>query len=602
MCRRETECRRIRGRNGKKRIGDRKIKCGIEARAGICYTKGKQAREEKTDVRRMKRKGKEIIRGLWQKRYGLLLLFFAVLLFFTLTGYPNISEAGVSTSQEIRVGLKNKFSGKQSITIYNTSLELGYCDGREYRRETEIFCEKGVTVTPETTAYYVIDGIFDLSQAEALAERLTKAGAIAYAGMRSFGKTSIYLPVAENGAGEAEALRQCKQAAQMCNVTVMNTVKKSEYLLRITAGDRVLFADGADGYYPQFGASQKNEDGIYAVDMGERSYRGRIEIGRYGGRASLTAVNVVPLEEYLYGVVPCEMPASWHTEALKAQAVCARSYALIKAGYHAETDIKRGYRMVDTVQSQVYGGITYEHPRSTAALDATKGETLCYENRTVTGYYCSGSGGHTENVEDVWGFSIPYLQGVPDIYETNPSKKPWSVTLSSDELKRLMRSEGKDVGTIKKVMEEVVTSSGRVYSLRIIGSLGSVGLATDALRNVLELASTKFRVFGADSVPDRVTVQGVSGTKETTIHECYVISGNGQVQSLDGLTEQYVVLSADNMTSFPRYAPEEGEYLFAGMGHGHGVGMSQSGAYGMAEAGFDYREILEHYFTGISVR
>ncbi len=550
----------------------------------------------------MKRKAKETIRRGRQKRYGLLLLFFAVLLFLNLTGHPKISEAGVSTSQEIRVGLKNKFSGKQSITLYNTSLELGYCDGREFFRETEMNSENGVTVTPETTAYYRIDGTFTLSQAEALAERLTKAGAKAYTVMVSSGKAEIYLPVSENGSGEAEALRNCKQAAQTCNVTVTDTVKKSEYLLRITAGERVLFADGADGYYPQFAATRKDEDGLYAVDMGERSYRGRIEIGRYGGRSSLTAVNVVPLEAYLYGVVPCEMPASWHTESLKAQAVCARSYALIKAGYRAETDIKRGYRMVDTVQSQVYGGTAYEHPRSTAAVDATKGETLCYENRTVTGYYCSGSGGHTENVEDVWGFSIPYLQGVPDIYETNPSKKPWSVTLSSEELKRLMRSEGKDVGSIKKVMEEVVTSSGRVYSLRIIGSLGSVGLATDALRNVLELASTKFRVFGADSVPDRVTIQGVSATREAAIHECSVISGNGTVQNADGLTEQYVVLSADNMTSFPRYAPKAGEYLFAGMGHGHGVGMSQSGAYGMAEAGFDYKEILEHYFTGISVR
>jgi len=235
-------------------------------------------------------------------------------------------------------------------------------------------------------------------------------------------------------------------------------------------------------------------------------------------------------------------------------------------------------------------------------VNATKGETLCYENRTVTGYYFAASGGHTESVEDVWGFAVPYLQGVPDIYETDPSKKPWSVTLSGDELKRLLRSEEKAVGSIKKVMQEVVTTSGRVYSLRVIGSLGSVGLATDALRNVLELASTKFRVFGADSVPDTVTVQGTLGTRETTIHDCYVISGDGTIQSAEGLTEQYVVLGADNMTSYPRYAPEESEYLFAGMGHGHGVGMSQSGACGMAEEGFNYTEILEHYFTGISVR
>lgn len=535
---------------------------------------------------------------------GKILLFLFALLFFAVL-HPEgemQTEARVSTVEEIRVGLKSKFSGKQSITIKNKRTELGYCDGREYHCETILVSDEGITVTTEKGKFFSVDGIYTLKQAESLAERLKTADASAYAVTVAEGEALVYLPVAENGASVSAAETVCKEAVKACGVEVSETAQESAYLIRIKAGERVLFADGSGGNYPQFAASEKNEDGIYAMDMGTGSYRGRIEIGRYGGKSSLTAVNVVPLEEYLYGVVPCEMPASWHTEALKAQAVCARSYALMKAGYHAETDIKRGFRMVDTVQSQVYGGIAYEHPRSTAAVNATKGETLCYENRTVTGYYFAASGGHTESVEDVWGFTIPYLQGVPDIYETNPSKKPWNVTLSEDELKRLLHSGGEDVGSIKRVTQEVVTSSGRVYSMRVIGSLKSVGLATDALRNVLELASTKFKVFGADSVPDTVTVQGASGTKEVAIHDCYVIGSDGRIQSADGLTEQYVVLGEDNMTSYPRYAPEENEYLFAGMGHGHGVGMSQSGAYGMAEHGFTYKEILEHYFTGISVR
>ncbi len=577
------------------------MKCGIEARVGIWYTKKESCRMEK-DVSRMRNNGEKWMRKGRQRRYKLLLFVFAVLFFGGLTTASKVSGAGVGTTEDIRVGLKGKFSGKQSITIYNTSLEVGYCDGREYSRELQLSSEDGVTITPEKSAFYTAEGVYLPTKAEESAKALSATGAKAFAVLLAPGKAGIYVSVAENGGDEAETLRLFEKAAVQCSVTPNRKVKSSAYLIRMTAGDRVLLADGAEGYYPQFMAAEKNKDGIYAVNLGERSYRGRMEIGRYGGKSTLTAVNVVPLEEYLYGVVPCEMPASWHTEALKAQAVCARSYALIKAGYHAETDIKRGFRMVDTVQSQVYGGISYEHARSSEAVDATKGETLCYENRTVTGYYCSGSGGHTENVEDVWGFAIPYLQGVPDIYETNPSKKPWSVTLSKDELTRLLRSEGKDVGGVKKVMPEVVTSSGRVTSLRIIGSLGSVGLATDALRNVLELASTKFAVFDSSSVPDFVTIQGASGTKEAAIHDCYVISGGGKVQNADGLTNQYVVLSADNMTSFPRHAPKVGEYLFAGTGHGHGVGMSQSGAYGMAEAGFEYKEILEHYFTGVSVR
>jgi len=550
----------------------------------------------------MRKNAEQSIRKQKQTVWKTVLFLFVLFLFVWGTALPETAVAGVSTVEDIRVGLKSKYAGKQSIRMTNTELEFGYCDGREYMREGVLSAESGITVTPEKSSFLAVQGAFTLARAEALAEQLTTAGAKAYAVTVSTGKAYVYFLIKENGGTEEKAFSSVEAAAKSCSVTVDDTVQKSNYLIRIEAGERVLFADGAEGYYPQFCATAKNSSGIYAVDLEGNGYRGRIEIGRYGGKSTLTAVNVVPLEQYLYGVVPCEMPASWHTEALKAQAVCARSYALIKAGYHAETDVMRGYRMVDTVQSQVYGGIRYEHARSNAAVNATKGQTLCYENRTVTGYYFSTSGGHTENVEDVWGFTVPYLQAVSDVYETNPSKKPWSVTLGKKELENLLQSMGEAVGTVKKVMQEITTASGRVYSLRIIGSKGSVALETDALRNVLELASTKFKVFGSDSVPDKVTVKSASGTKETTIHGSYVISGNGKIQSADGLTEQYVVLSEDNLTSFPRYAPEEGEYLFAGMGSGHGVGMSQSGAYGMAQQGFTYKEILEHYFTGISVR
>lgn len=552
----------------------------------------------------MKEKVGKLIRKKPQNRYkkGRVLVLFVLLVFGCGITGESRAHARVSTVEEIRVGLKSKYAGKQSITLYNSQLEVGYCDGRTYETETILSGEDGIRVTPQKGFFFEVPEEFSLQAAEKLAKQLEDKGAKAYAVMLSKGKARLYFPIAENGTSETDAREKCREAAGECGILLDSKRKESAYLIRIDAGSRVLFAEGAEGDYPQFAATAGDEDGIFTVDLGSQRYRGRIEIGRYGGKQTVTAVNVVPLEEYLYGVVPCEMPASWHMEALKAQAVCARSYALMKAGYHAETDIKRGFRMVDTVQSQVYGGVSREHVRSNSAVNATKGETLCYENRTVTGYYFSASGGHTESVEDVWGFAIPYLQGVPDIYETKPSKKPWSVTLEGAELERLLLSQGNNVGTIKKVMQEIVTSTGRVYSLRVIGSLGSVALETDALRNVLELASTKFKVISPGMTPDLVAVQGAATTRETAIHDCYVISGDGDVQSAKGLTDQYVVLSADNLTNFPRSAPNTGEYVFAGMGHGHGVGMSQSGAYGMAEHGFDYTEILEHYFTGISVR
>lgn len=551
----------------------------------------------------MKKKDEKSIRNREKGRYGRILFLFVLLLFAFLQQSGGFSHAiaQVSTVEEIRVGLKSNYANKKSLTMENTALEFGFCDGREYYTERSFFSENGVTITPEKEEYLAASGTYTLQQAEEKAKELRAMGVAAYPVTYSTGKAGIYFPVAENGKTTEEARKLCTEAAQIFGIPLEDDVRSSSYLIRIEAGDLIWFADGADGSYPQFAATEKNEDGIYAIDLGKRSYRGRMEFGRYGGRTTVTAVNVVPLEEYLYGVVPCEMPASWHMEALKAQAVCARSYALTKAGYRAGTDMKRGFRIEDTVQSQVYGGTTFEHSRSTAAVDATKGKTLCYDNYTVAGYYFSTSGGHTENVEDVWGVSIPYLQGVPDIYETEPSQKPWSVTLKKTDLERLLREEGKDVGTVRKVVQEITTSSGRVISLRIIGSKKTVSLATSELRNVLELPSTKFKVVNAGTVPDTVTVQGDGQVQQTMISECYVAGADGTVQKASA-DKQFVVISKENLTGFATEVPEEDEVLFVGMGHGHGVGLSQSGANGMAKQGFSYKEILEHYFTGIVVR
>lgn len=527
--------------------------------------------------------------------------FFFVLLFF-IRPYPAWG-AESDTREDIRVGLKSRYEQKESITLYNTRLSLGFATDREYRAEITISCEEGLTVRAERGAFFELQGgRMTAERTESLAKRLREAGAVAYPVLFSAEGAGVYLPIAENGGTEEGARLRCEQAATACGVMLKAGKRESGYLIRLTAGDRILLADGAEGEYPQFASLEKDEKGIFTVDLGDRRYRGRIEIGRYGGRTAVTAVNVVPLEEYLYGVVPCEMPASWHQEALKAQAVCARSYALVKAGYHARTDSMRGYRMVDTEQSQVYGGAAFENERSTAAVNGTRGETLCYGNRTIAGYYFAASGGHTENSEDVWSFSLPYLRGVPDIYESNPSKKPWSVTLSREALANALLTGGKRVGTVQRVTQEITTASGRVYSLKVTGSLMTAGLNTDILRNLLQLPSTKFKMVSHTDVPDQVAVQGAKSSEQRAIHDCFVLDGSGEVRSAEGLAEQYVVLSAGNLTNFPRFAPKEGEYLFAGMGSGHGVGMSQSGARGMAEYGFTYREILEHYFTGISIR
>src|SRR5207248_3615933 len=140
-----------------------------------------------------------------------------------------------------------------------------------------------------------------------------------------------------------------------------------------------------------------------------RPYRGQIQVDVVDGR--LRAVDIVGLEQYLYGVVPAEMPSGWAPEALKAQAIAARSYALATRKVAAPFDV-----YADT-RSQVYLGISHERAASTAAVDATKGQVLTFAGKVATTYFFSTSGGQTESSLDWTGVAVPYLVSVPDPYD-----------------------------------------------------------------------------------------------------------------------------------------------------------------------------------------
>ncbi len=137
-----------------------------------------------------------------------------------------------------------------------------------------------------------------------------------------------------------------------------------------------------------------------------RWYRGDIIV--YNVQGKLTIVNSLPLEEYLMGVVPSEMPSKWNEEAHKAQAIAARSYALAnlnKRGSH-------GYDLKDTPADQAYGGASSETPQTTRAVLSTRGEVLTYDNKIIPAYYYASSGGRTKSAGEVWNHDLPYIQSV----------------------------------------------------------------------------------------------------------------------------------------------------------------------------------------------
>src|SRR5262245_2536139 len=224
--------------------------------------------------------------------------------------------------------------------------------------------------------------------------------------------------------------------------------------------------------------------GSSPLRFGDRPYRGQIQASVANG--ALRAVNVVGLEAYLYGVVPSEMPRDWQQEALKAQAVAARSYALAVK--------KNGswFDLYPDTRSQVYLGIAHEAPSTTAAVNATAGEVVLYNGRVATTYFFSSSGGRTSAASEVWPSSggAPYLVSVNDPYDTISPYHRWGpFVVPASRLDRVFRARGRlsDVSM-------VTGPSGRVQSVTAIGSEGDSTMTGADLRRALNLRSTWFRI------------------------------------------------------------------------------------------------------------
>lgn len=381
-------------------------------------------------------------------------------------------------------------------------------------------------------------------------------------------------------------------------------IKTSEKAIRVTdAASRVLFVcdDAAAGC------------GIAAADYGNQNsqidisgaaggaYRGGFEFKRLDD-GKLTVVNVVPTEKYLCGVVSREMSPSWNREALKAQAVCARNFALRRIDYHG----KYGFDVCRTVCCQAYSGISGENENVRAAVEETSGELLFYGDELAQTVYSSSMGENTENAENVWGTPVPYLVSVDNPYEDteNIYNGKWTKTLTRARATELMKKRGCDVGEVTSVAVMEYTPAGRVLKLKVTGTNGEKVFEREACRSVFSEAtySQKYTVTsgGGAAYPSVYVTDGNGSTAKALNAVTAIGADNEKALLTDGC------FAADGAES-KRYTVQvqNGDadtFIFSGEGWGHGVGMSQYGAKGMADAGFSYRDILTHYYTGTSLK
>jgi SpoIID/LytB domain protein len=328
----------------------------------------------------------------------------------------------------------------------------------------------------------------------------------------------------------------------------------------------------------------------YAV-YGGKSYRGRFEL-YVDDKARLCLINVLPLEDYLCGVVPGEMPAAWPEDALRAQAVAARTYTARRMLDQRDND----WDVLPTVADQVYLGVSAEKPTTNQAVLDTASEILLYEGQPISANYCSDAGGCTAPGQ------FPYLQPV---YSYAPESKHnrWEVPLTLDSLAALAMTQSVDVGKPQAVRTENDAVSGHLLKLTLTGDNSHWSLGGKELRKLLGLTkmrSTRARLYAANEAGE--PPPPVEAADDGRALKCFpsgtlMASAKAGGRTAEGRSS---VAATGLITQFTTADAKAGLVL-VGCGNGHGVGMSQYGAAELAKQGMGYRDILLYFYRGVEL-
>lgn len=364
----------------------------------------------------------------------------------------------------------------------------------------------------------------------------------------------------------------------------------TETSLMVLTGDKTPWGKGemkgtlaikADGKYITINGKRVGES-VYLKPMDKaehlsilgKSYRGYLKVA-VSTKGALMLINELPLEEYLYGVVPKEAIPSWPKAALEAQAVAARSYAL----HNIKASRNPYYDLLPNTNSQEYGGLGAEYGTTNEAVNATRGMVMLYNGQPIEALYHADGGGYTADSENVWGSKVGYLRGVKDY--VSEVKSGWTVTLSRSALEKKLKAVGKDVGTLREIILSPLSKrpmhvsdrdvSGRIKTVTLVGDRKSLTLSGTTLQSLLGLRSTLFDFY-------------VNAERR---------------EAIDKIKK---VKASHNFSS------KKDELIYIqGYGWGHGLGLSQWGAAEMAQGSKGnekdyYKKILGHYYTGISFK
>jgi len=335
------------------------------------------------------------------------------------------------------------------------------------------------------------------------------------------------------------------------------------------------------------------DDGI--LQYNGHFYRGTLELA-LDDENDLIVVNTVRTHDYLASVVGSEVPSSWEAEALAAQAVAARTYLYTHLGRHKSYDLEGDTR------DQEYDGTQNEDGRTMRAVERTAGRIATYGGAPIEALYSANAGGLTEDSENVFGNALPYLRSVASPGDEVAKDSSWGKTsyewtkeISATQLRDYLVVRGFDVGVPREISLTGVSGTGRVLTARVVGSVGTKEIGKDRARYYFGLRSSLFTVsVGPGGATERVAAEDAERQK--------ALDGIGAQRAATGFeilrdgSGSEIGLRA---TSYVYALPVT--FVFKGRGFGHGVGLSQWGAQGMALTGSSAEQILAHYYRGTAV-
>ena len=543
-----------------------------------------------------------------KKRLSLLL---AIFLIFSMVAVPSAA----ASYETLKIGLyygTNALSAAnlQNVSEQATGYQLGYYDTSRNFIPLYSTNEMYITVVKDKnmyigdgkvyydslpSSYHTVIGAYhlqldtvasSLDEAHALISTLSNAGLPAFVAYTAEG----YRVRVGNYTSSLEAAAIAPQVSAAVGLTASAVGEsRSCYTVTVTETNTILFEFDIGGQ--ALGIEPNSEETWFK----NQTYYGGFEYRRVNGN-DITVVNVVSMDDYIKGVIPYEMSPSWPIEALKAQALCAKSYAVTCIGKHNS----QGFDLCNTTDCQVYYGTKTATDNSDSAVEAVSGLYVLYNGEVAETYYHASSGGWTEDAKNIWGTDIPYLKAVEDTYLTE--LRPYSFSITLSEVTSILQGKGYDVTNITDFYVSEYTSAGNVREITFVQSNGeTLVFSGERARTCLNTSSSTKRINSHRYTVSTDAQLYVNGTvPDKAIGQYYAIGGDGSTSVLSG-SQLYAVNGNKTTSQIDMSGSGSGQYVISGTGSGHNIGMSQCGARDMANQGFTYDQIIQFYFTGVQV-